>query len=329
VKPALERWLLQRWYGGVSPGPGLRLLSLVYRGLTQMHGAAFSTGLKKAHRLAVPVIVIGNFTAGGTGKTPLIVALAMHLQSRGHQPGIVSRGYGRRSNAPVRVERDTAPALCGDEPRLVFERTGLPVFVDADRVAAAQRAIDAGCDVILADDGLQHRRLARDIEVEVIDGVRRYGNGRLIPAGPLREAPRDTGLRVVNGGDATRADEWRMDLQLSDAVSLATRERRPLATFSGATAHALAGIGNPARFFDALRAQGIVVNEHAFPDHHAYRPEDFAGMLGAILMTEKDAVKCRGLGLDHAWSVPVEAVLDDGFYAALDSQLDAARHDRS
>lgn len=329
MKPALERWLLQRWYGGVSPGPGLRLLSLVYRGLTRTHGAAFASGLKKIHRLAVPVIVIGNFTAGGTGKTPLIVALASHLQARGHRPGIVSRGYGRRSHAPIRVERDTAPALCGDEPRLVFERTGLPVFVDADRVAAAQRAIEAGCDVILADDGLQHRRLARDIEVEVVDGVRRYGNGLLIPAGPLRELPRDTGLRVVNGGDAAGAGEWRMDLQLSDAVSLVTRERRPLSAFAGAPVHALAGIGNPARFFDALRGQGLAVNEHSFPDHHDYRPEDFAGMIGTILMTEKDAVKCRGLGLDHAWSVPVEARLDAGFYADLDLQLDAAHHDRS
>ncbi len=328
MKPALERWLLQRWYGGQPPGPGLRLLSLVYRALVAGQRGAYTLGWKKAHRIKVPVIVIGNFTAGGTGKTPLIVAVAKHLQARGQRPGIVSRGYGRSSQAPIRVEKDTAPALCGDEPRLVFERTGLPVFVDRDRVAAGQRAVAAGCEVILADDGLQHRRLARDIEIEVVDGARRYGNGLLIPAGPLRETPRDTGLRVVNGGDVGQAGEWRMDLQLSEAVALATGERRRLSAFAAEPVHALAGIGNPARFFAALRAEGISVTEHAFPDHHAYRPEDFAGMLGTILMTEKDAVKCRGLGLDHAWSVPVAAVLPDDFYAALDSRLEALRHER-
>lgn len=329
MKPALERWLLQRWYGGVAPGLGLRLLSLVYRGLAAGQRGVYAMGWKKTHRIAVPIIVIGNFTAGGTGKTPLIVALANHLQAQGYRPGIISRGYGRSSQAPIRVERDTSPALCGDEPRLVFERTGLPVFVDRDRVAAAQDARVAGCDVILADDGLQHWRLARDVEIEVVDGARRYGNGCLIPAGPLRELPRDTGLRVVNGGAVDKVGEWRMDLQLTSAVSLACGERKPLSEFAGQPVHALAGIGNPARFFAALRAEGVIVAEHAFPDHHAYRPEDFTGMLGAILMTEKDAVKCRGLGLDHAWSVPVEAILPDDFFAALDSRLEALRHDRS
>jgi tetraacyldisaccharide 4'-kinase len=325
MKPALERWLLQRWYGGAAPGPGLRALAQLYGGLMSLRDTAFSRGWRTVRRVDAIVVVVGNFTAGGTGKTPLIVALAQHLQSRGFRPGIVSRGHGRASHAPIRVENDTAPALCGDEPRLVFERTGLPVFVDADRVAAAQRAIDAGCDLILADDGLQHRRLARDVEIEVVDGARRYGNGRLIPAGPLREPPRDTGLRVINGADAGAAGEWRMDLQLSGAVSLATGEQRPLPAFAGQTVHALAGIGNPARFFHALRGQGLTISEHPFPDHHAYRPEDFAGMIGPILMTEKDAVKCRGLGLDQAWSVPVEAVLAATFYAALDARIAATR----
>lgn len=319
---AFERDLLQRWYGGKSPGIALRLLSLVYRAGMALRAFTYTLGLARSHRVGAPVVVVGNFTAGGTGKTPLIVELARHLQARGRKPGIVSRGHGRTSTAPVRVERDTSPALCGDEPRLVFERTGLPVFVDSDRVAAARRAVAAGCDLILADDGLQHRRLARDVEIEVIDGERRYGNGLLIPAGPLRESPRDTGLRVVNGGTA-RAGEWTMRLLSNEAVSLHTGERRPLAAFAGGQAHVVAGIGNPSRFFSALRAQGIAVVEHPFPDHHAFRPEDFAGMLGTILMTEKDAVKCRGLGLDQAWHVPVEATLEAGFHAALDQQLAA------
>jgi len=323
MKPALERWLLQRWYGGQAPGFGLRFLAGIQRLIIMLRAALYSAGVLRSHRIAAPVIVIGNFTAGGTGKTPLIIALALRLQARGFKPGIVSRGYGRASQVPVQVDPDTSPALCGDEPKLIFERTRLPVFVDRDRVAAAQRALAAGCDVILADDGLQHRRLARDIEIEVLDGERRYGNGLLIPAGPLREAPRDTGFRVINGGTAA-SGEWPMILQLDAAVALASRDQQQaLAGFIGAPVHALAGIGNPGRFFAALRQQGLEVVEHPFPDHHAYRVEDFAGMTGVILMTEKDAVKCRDLGLLNAWYVPVAAQLADEFHDTLAEKIKA------
>jgi tetraacyldisaccharide 4'-kinase len=319
VNAALERWLAQRWYGGVSPGLGLRALAGAYR---------VARGLGRdepPQRLPVPVLVAGNFTAGGTGKTPLVIALARELSARGWRPGIVSRGHGRRSDSPVRVGDETAVAECGDEPKLIHERTGLPVFVDRDRVAAARAAIAAGCNLVIADDGLQHRRLARDVEIEVIDGERGYGNGLLLPAGPLREAPRACDFRVVNG-EAQRAGDWPMQLRLREASLLDDdSRRRPLAAFAAAPVHAVAGIGNPARFFQALRALGLELHEHAFADHHDFERSDFAGIRGSVLMTEKDAVKCRALGLADAWVVPVEAELPPAFLAALAARLEEVK----
>ncbi|HEX5756224.1 MAG TPA: tetraacyldisaccharide 4'-kinase [Arenimonas sp.] len=324
----LERWLLQRWYGGVAPGAGLRLLSLVYRALWLLRDVAYRLGLSRSERVSVPVIVIGNLVAGGSGKTPLCIALARHLAASGWRPGVVSRGYGRRSRDPLRVTADSTAADCGDEPLLIAQRTGLPVQVDRDRVAAARALIADGCNLILADDGLQHRRLARDIEIEVVDGERRYGNGQLLPAGPLRElAGRAVDFRVVNG-DATRLDAWSMHFRLGDAQPLHGGAGRPLAAFAGKTVHAIAGIGNPGRFFSGLRALGLDPVEHAFPDHHAYRREELQFFPPApLLMTEKDAVKCRSLALQDAWVVPVEAELPESLLAALDQRLSELRPD--
>jgi tetraacyldisaccharide 4'-kinase len=278
--------------------------------------------------LPVPVIVVGNFTAGGTGKTPLTIVLAEHLHRRGFRPGIVSRGYGRRERGPVRVARGMPATRTGDEPALMHERTGLPVQVDADRVAAARALVADGCDLLLADDGLQHRRLARDIEIEVVDGERRHGNGHLLPAGPLREPPRPTTLRVVNGPGAGPG-EWPMGYLLGDARSLDGSRRQPLERFVGKTVGAVAGIGHPQRFFASLRARSLAVEERAFADHHRFVAGDFAGLPRPLLMTEKDAVKCRDLGLDDAWAVPVHADLPGDFFHALDGKLEALGHVRS
>lgn len=327
MKAAVERWLLQRWYGGQAPGFGLRFLAGVYHLGLKSQAALSPRGITDRKKLSAPVIVVGNFTAGGTGKTPLVIALAEHAKQRGFRPGIVSRGYGRTSREPVRVGRETPTEQCGDEPKLMFERTGVPVLVDPDRLAAASALIADGCDLILADDGLQHANLPRDIEIEVLDGERRYGNGLLIPAGPLREAPRSVDLRVLNGGEA-RPGEFGMRLQFTDAVSVISGEPRSLDSLAGMTVDAIAGIGNPGRFFQALRDLGISVREHAFSDHHRYRSEDFSTMSGPWLMTEKDAVKCRGLGLGNAWAMPVRAELPVDFYRALDAKLDSLRHGR-
>ncbi|HLS84248.1 MAG TPA: tetraacyldisaccharide 4'-kinase [Arenimonas sp.] len=321
MKARLEAWLLRRWYGGVAPGPLLRLLAWLYGRLSARRrrrdaAAAASPG--------VPVLVVGNLVAGGAGKTPLTIALARELARRGWSPGIVSRGHGRQGRAPLRVEAGMSPTRCGDEPLLIAERTGLPVFVDRDRLAAAAAAVAAGCNLVIADDGLQHLRLARDIEIEVVDGERRYGNGRLLPAGPLREpAGRPVDFRVVNGGSAGEG-ERPMRLQPGPARALEGGATRPLQAFAGQPVHAVAGIGHPRRFFQTLRAAGLEPIGHAFPDHHAYRREDLAFTPPLpLLMTEKDAVKCRGLGLAEAWSVPVEAQLPDTFYDAVAARLAA------
>jgi len=322
VSGTLEHWLLRRWYGGVAPGPGLRLLALCYSGAVRLRAALYRSGIRKIHRVRVPVVVVGNLVAGGAGKTPLTIALARELAARGWRPGIVSRGYGRQSREPVRVAASMDPDTCGDEPLLIARQTGLPVYVDSDRVAAARQLVAEGCNLILADDGLQHRRLGRDVEIEVVDGERRHGNGRLLPAGPLREpAGRPVDFRVVNGGVAANG-EWAMTLVLGAAQPLDGGPERPLATFAGLPLHAVAGIGNPGRFFQALRTQGLAPVEHAFPDHHAYTASDFAFEAeGALLMTEKDAVKCEGLGLLHAYSVPVRAELPATFFDQLQDRL--------
>lgn len=328
MKAALERWLLRRWYGGVAPGPVLRILAWINGALVAMRRALYAQGRLRVHTVPVPVLVVGNLVAGGAGKTPLTIALARALARRGWKPGIASRGHGRRGRAPTWARPDADPADCGDEPLLIARQTGLPVAVDRDRAAAARRLVGAGCTLVIADDGLQHLRLGRDLEIEVRDGERRLGNGRLIPAGPLREpADRSVDFRVVNGGEAG-AGEWRMDLRLGDAQPLGPGEPRPLGLFEPGPVHAIAGIGHPERFFRALRAAGLRVIEHAFPDHHPYQPRDLEFSPAAPrLMTEKDAVKCTGFGLSDAWSVPAVADLPDGFVDAVHQQLLAHRRD--
>ena len=322
MKAGLERWLLRRWYGGVAPGPGLRLLSLLFGGVVALRGWLYRRGLLRTHRLRVPVIVVGNLVAGGSGKTPLTIALARGLVAQGWRPGIVSRGYGRQSQEPVRVSAGVPPERCGDEPLLIARHTGLPVFVDSDRVAAARRLVAEGCNLVIADDGLQHRRLGRDVEIEVLDGERRHGNGRLMPAGPLREpAGRRVDLRVVNGGRAGDG-EWPMRLLLGQAEPLEGGAARPLASFAGEPVHAVAGIGHPGRFFAALREQGLSPIEHPFPDHHAFSRDDLRfSPPHPVLMTEKDAVKCLEFPLAGAYAVPVRAELEAGFFSALHERL--------
>ena len=330
LRVAVSEALQARWYGGVAPGIALRAIAALYGDLMRIRRWAYRVGALRQHRLASPVVVVGNRTVGGAGKTPLVIALVGALRARGWRPGVLSRGYGRSTTGLRRVDAGSTAQDVGDEPLLIHRATGVPVVVDADRIAAAALLVDAGCDVLVADDGLQHLRLGRVIEIEVED-ARGLGNAQVMPAGPLREPIPAGGatFRVVHGR-AADDDEVPMRLELGDARRIgddAPSSQRALSAFAGLV-HAVAGIGHPARFFGALRGAGLAVIEHPFPDHHAFTDADFAAMRDApVLMTGKDAVKCRHLDLPEAWEVPVTAVLPGHFLDALDLRLrESPRH---
>jgi len=261
------------------------------------------------------------------------------LRAEGWTPGVASRGYGRDdASKAVWVEPDTAPSVAGDEPVLIARRTRVKLRVDRDRAAAARALAASGCDIVVCDDGLQHYGLDRDIEIEVVDGRRRYGNGRLLPAGPLREAPERGArcdFRVVNlpsagaPGAATNGSgfgEWPMQMLADRALPVMGGRPRPLASFSGHRVHAVAGIGDPERFFMMLRALGIAVVPHAFADHHRYRADDFEfGSALPVLMTEKDAVKCTAFATELHYSVPVRADLPEAFWVSLLDRLPSGK----
>jgi len=309
-------------------------LSLVYGVVTAARRALYRSGWLRAERLPVPVVIVGNLTAGGAGKTPLTCALAEALRERGMNPGIVSRGYGGTAATEREVTIGDDPRTVGDEP-LIFAALRLPVWIGRDRVAAARGLLAAhpGCDVILADDGLQHYRLARTMEIAVIDADRESGNGLMLPAGPLREpasrlqsvdavvrlvAPDAPTVPAAREGRATQmhhvAFPWR---NLVDAARLADP-----ASWHGQAVHAVCGTGNPARFFAMLRAMGITAHEHPFPDHHYYVPGDLAFPgAAAILMTQKDAVKCAGLADARCWYLPVRAQLDPALTALVEETI--------
>jgi tetraacyldisaccharide 4'-kinase len=262
------------------------------------------------------VVVVGNVSVGGTGKTPLVCWLVQHLLERGYTPGIVTRGYGGSSTIVRRISASDDPALVGDEPILLARRTGVPVAVGRDRPAAAQLLVSAGCNVIVSDDGLQHYALARDCEIVVIDGDRRFGNGWLLPAGPLRESParlKAADAVVVNGGRPLLPGALSMHLEAKNAVALVAGAVRPLSALTGRRVHAVAGIGNPERFFNMLRSRGIEVVGRPLADHARLTLADIEfGDDTPVLMTEKDAVKCAAFAGAQHWYVPVTASFDGG-----------------
>ena len=322
----------RHWYGDAPVPVVAHAGEALYGAAIAVRRALYARGLLRSRHPGVPVVVVGNITAGGTGKTPLTIALVERLRAAGWTPGVASRGYGRDGHEPLWVDAATPVHRSGDEPLLIARRTGAKLRVDRHRSDAARELAMAGCDVVVCDDGLQHYALARDLEIEVVDARRRYGNGRLLPAGPLREPAARAArcdFRVVNLGEGTGTPgfgEWPMRLDATQAVPLAGRRPRPLAAFAGQRVHAVAGIGDPARFFHMLKARGIAVVPHAFADHHQFRPADleFASPL-PILMTEKDAVKCAPFAPEQAFAVPVQAELPEAFWASLLDRLDRCR----
>lgn len=312
----LERFLNERWYGQRRPGPLLRALTPVYRLL------AGRRWRRPEVRAPLPVIVVGNITAGGSGKTPVVAALAATLTAAGERPAIISRGYGGSARgAPIRVATDDPVDAVGDEPLLLARRAGCPVWVARDRSAALAAAIEAGASVVLADDGLQHPRLPRSFEICVIDGLRGLGNGQLLPAGPLRQ-PLDrleTVDRVVvkQPLSAPLPQVPCESFGMTPGAPYALGADEPLPERAQTTFDAVCAIGNPESFFGLLERLAFRFKRHAFADHHAYSAADLEG-LGPLLVTEKDAVKLESL--EHrppTWVLPVKAELPESLREAV------------
>lgn len=291
----------------------------------------YRSGALAVQRVDVPVIVIGNLTVGGTGKTPLVLWLADYLRARGYQPGIVSRGYGGRGAAtPQLVQPDSDPGQVGDEALILARRSGCPVAVCHTRYQAARELVEhSDCDIIISDDGLQHLALGRDIEIVVIDGNRRFGNGWCLPAGPLREGRGRLKqvAAIVTSGKANPG-EYPMNYEPQALCPLDGADAESLDGWRGRTVHAVAGVGNPDRFFSLLRQQGMQLLTGIFPDHHVFsRTELQFNDEYPLVMTEKDAVKCESLNLRNAWYLPVTAVLPKTFEYQINHLLAALNED--
>jgi len=325
---ALADRLLAAWYAGHPALALLRPLEALYRRVVLRKRARFLSGESASYRAPVPVIVVGNITVGGTGKTPMILWLIEHCRRQGLKVGVVSRGYGAKPpQFPWRVEAQQGAEQAGDEPLLIVQRTGVPLMIDPDRSRAVQALLASEpLDLILCDDGMQHYRLARDLELVLIDAARGLGNGRCLPAGPLREpAERLQAADAVlfNGASGDRPDGFALRLQPSALVNLRSGERRALDHFpAGQRLHAVAGIGNPQRFFNTLLGLNWQPVPHPFADHAQFSVQSLAFSPPLpLVMTEKDAVKCRAFAADDWWYLAVEAQPTPAFSAWFDTQL--------
>lgn len=282
----------------------------IYYIIISIRKCLYKYGIKKITKPKVPIIIVGNITVGGTGKTPFVIWLAEYLQQQGMRPGIVSRGYGGGNiTYPHLVSIDDSAMHVGDEPLLLARRTKCPVVIDPNRVNAAQHLLQqTNCNIIISDDGLQHYALGRDLEIVITDSQRRLGNGFLLPAGPLRESKKR--LKTV---DMIIANGAEMQLIAAKSCNLAQPNlTQNLLEFSGKKVHAVAAIGNPDRFFEMLQTHGLKITAHPFPDHHMFTTSDldFADNM-PVIMTEKDAVKCQNIAKENWWYVPVDATISE------------------
>ena len=319
IKTKLEFKLFNIWQHKQGPAKFLRPISWLYCAIVVCRRWLYLLNIKKTEKISAPVIVIGNLTVGGTGKTPLVTWLTNYLKEHGYKPGIISRGYGGKARHwPQQVRPDGDPFAVGDEAILISKRTSVPMAVGPERLVSGRELLHyhPTCNVIISDDGLQHYALYRDIEVAVIDGKLRFGNEYCLPAGALREPLKR--LKnvdfIVANGDATQ-DEYVMRYRLTHACSLQNaKENQPLENFSGKQVHAVAGIGNPERFFNQLTELGLEVIPHPFPDHYFYNETDLEfDDDKPVLMTEKDAVKCKRFAKPHHWYVPVTVEVQESF----------------
>lgn len=320
--------LLAAWYAGHPALALLRPLEALYRRVVLRKRARFLSGESASYRAPVPVIVVGNITVGGTGKTPMILWLIEHCRRQGLKVGVVSRGYGATPpSVPWRVHADQDAGQAGDEPLLIVQRTGVPLMIDPDRARAVQALLASEpLDLILCDDGMQHYRLARDLELVLIDAARGLGNGRCLPAGPLREPVErlaEADAVLYNGAEHDRDGGFAFGLRPAALVNLRSGERRPLEHFpAGQAVHAVAGIGNPQRFFNTLQGLNWQPVPHPFADHAQFSAQSLAFSPALpLVMTEKDAVKCRAFAAEDWWYLAVDAVPSQAFAAWFDGQL--------
>ena len=336
-----EQFANRLWYGRHWLRFLLWPLSILFIAAAAARRVGYRSGLLRSFRAPVPVIIVGNLTVGGTGKTPIVIWLAQALVADGFAPAILSRGYGAESagNCTRRVSAESTPQMVGDEPLLLARKSQVPVFVDTDRGRAAAEAVANGADVLISDDGLQHYALQRDFELVIVDGERGFGNGMRLPAGPLRESPsrlQQVERVLVNGGpehslrvlDPFRDKTSPFQLVGQDLVRVDESERRPLSSLRDEPTTAIAGIGNPERFFAALRRAGLDPATVAIPDHAPLTQSELQGMTGTIVMTEKDAVKCREIADERCWYLPVEVSMQDNS-GWLDDLVSRIRQKRS
>lgn len=304
--------------------------SWLYRLLFFVRTQLYRFKIKKIHYFPVPVIIVGNLTVGGSGKTPLVIEIARFLKTQGLKPGIVTRGYGGKArHYPLQVDEYSRPCEVGDEALLIIRGVNCPVFVDPQRPRAVKKLLaKKNCNVIISDDGLQHFALGRSLEIAVIDGDRRFGNGFCLPAGPLREPVsrlKSIDLKVTKGH--AQDDEFAMQLIPDYFYQLiAPQNKQKAPYFYGKSLHAVAGIGHPEQFFKTLRALGLSFQAHTFPDHHFFKQKELAfGEEVIIIMTEKDAVKCQGWVDPRLWCLKTRTKVDDRFFSALLTKLYQAK----
>jgi tetraacyldisaccharide 4'-kinase len=333
MKKSHQFWA-RAWYGQSSWAYCLLPLSCLLALIARLRKWALVRFVQQ--QVSVPVVVIGNISVGGTGKTPLIIALVQYLQQQGYRPGVVSRGYGGKAPVyPYLLDSQSTAAMSGDEPLLIYQGTRCEVCVAPDRLAAARRLVDSGCDIILSDDGLQHYKLGRAMEIAVIDGQRSFGNGFLLPAGPLREPVsrlKKVDMVVVNNPPKRPLhlgvqEHFSMHIQARAWRQLSSGREVALGDMEFKTQiHALAGIGNPERFFRTLDDLGLCYYAHAFDDHHDFQASDFAGFNhDAVVMTEKDAVKCAAFAQPEWYALLVGAELTTHFWQVFQNKLAAIK----
>ncbi|WDE03804.1 tetraacyldisaccharide 4'-kinase [Thalassomonas viridans] len=319
--------------------PVLLPLTLLFALVSGLRRLAYRLGLKKTGHIGKPVIVVGNIGIGGNGKTPVVIFLVNLCRSLGLTPGVISRGYGgKAASYPYLLDDNSTPEVAGDEPVLIYQRCRVPVAVGADRIASGRLLAGLGCDILIADDGLQHYRMPRQLELIVVDGKRRFGNGLLLPAGPLREGKwrlKQAGCIVYNGVAEDNlgrekvhgtAENISMLLAPTAVRRLTSDEQVPLTEFlqQYPKVNAMAGIGDPGRFFTTLTTQGFVLNRaQGFNDHHDFSAGEFEIFDDdfPLLMTEKDAVKCRAFAKDNMWFVPVDAMIPERQQSLLQDKI--------